>query len=88
MKLISIKWYYHLSENGSLIGLVMISDNHHPVGEWKIEVTPYSMHHTSSIPKKYMPPICSDIEVMREVEKIAKTYFSGYCRDESVHAWV
>lgn len=88
MKKIEIKWT--ATNLNELHGIVKISkSNGELIGQWKIIVSATSTHSESIEPHlRTLPPICADVKLMEEVEKIAKIYWYGHFHYMEIHSWI
>ena len=87
---ILIKWFEVDFPDIELMGIATVSKDNDFYGQWVVTIQDGTiLHKTSSVfDKRFLPPICERKDVMEEVENLAKAYYAGIHKLETVHKWM
>jgi len=72
-----------------LMGIATVSKDNDFYGEWVVTFNNGTIiHRTNNSDNQFLPPICEREDVMEEVERLAKAYYAGVHKLETVHRWM
>ena len=86
---ILLKWFEVDFPDIELMAIATVSKDNDFYGEWVVTMKDGTIIHRASDPaQRFLPPICERTDVMEEVENLAKTYYAGIHKLETIHKWV